>query len=560
MEISIETLTGNSFELRVSPFETVISVKQKIQRLEGIPIAQQHLIWKNIELEDDFYLHDYGISHGSCLQLVLAMRGGPISTRRVVLEDPSLQEVIDYVEANGEDMWNDLPTSDSTQVTVLLFRDGDQLNFFRVIDRGDGTLTPLSESLSGNSMYNLYDEDEDSSMEERSSENAAMRDKVRNLKAKMRVLNATKKFPDKPVRSRDVLKPSPPPRPPMGPLPPHRTPRPPSDLNTPRNLASVSSGMIRRRMYSKIEDISPKHHVEEMLPPLSGRSRQLPKITRSVSKDRNKSTENVNPSRFSSSSFDSAVDNSQPIKSRVSSAKQMGELQSPDKASSLPVSAKSLKDTEKVNQYKRYTQNKRDAVSGSDPMSYLKQCESETKQVLPDDIVSASREVSARISSRISHNKLGASESINKITKHVTYDINTRTNNVTARDLKNVDGKKSVVHRLNSSDRKNLRTLQVLSRQGSASPPSSPLPSTRLPPVALKTKVISGKKKSTTRCNFCKKKTGLATTYTCHCEGTFCATHRYAEVHKCPYDYKTAGRKILEQNNPVVTAPKLPKI
>ena len=56
------------------------------------------------------------------MQLVLAMRGGPISTRRVVLEDPSLQEVIDYVEANGDDMWNDLPTSDSTQVTVLLFR------------------------------------------------------------------------------------------------------------------------------------------------------------------------------------------------------------------------------------------------------------------------------------------------------------------------------------------------------------------------------------------------------------------------------------------------------
>ena len=42
-------------------------------------------------------------------------------------------------------------------------------------------------------MYNLYDEDEDSSMEERSSENAAMRDIVRNLKAKMRVLNANKK-------------------------------------------------------------------------------------------------------------------------------------------------------------------------------------------------------------------------------------------------------------------------------------------------------------------------------------------------------------------------------
>lgn len=35
MELFIETLTGTCFELHVSPFETVISVKAKIQRLEG---------------------------------------------------------------------------------------------------------------------------------------------------------------------------------------------------------------------------------------------------------------------------------------------------------------------------------------------------------------------------------------------------------------------------------------------------------------------------------------------------------------------------------------------
>ncbi|PNI12318.1 ZFAND4 isoform 7 [Pan troglodytes] len=34
MELFIETLTGTCFELRVSPFETVISVKAKIRRLE----------------------------------------------------------------------------------------------------------------------------------------------------------------------------------------------------------------------------------------------------------------------------------------------------------------------------------------------------------------------------------------------------------------------------------------------------------------------------------------------------------------------------------------------
>lgn len=39
MELFIETLTGTCFELRVLPFEAVISVKAKIQRLEGIKLT-----------------------------------------------------------------------------------------------------------------------------------------------------------------------------------------------------------------------------------------------------------------------------------------------------------------------------------------------------------------------------------------------------------------------------------------------------------------------------------------------------------------------------------------
>lgn len=48
----------------------------------GIPISQQHLIWQSVELEDDYCLHDYSIHDGATLKLVLAMRGGPINTRR----------------------------------------------------------------------------------------------------------------------------------------------------------------------------------------------------------------------------------------------------------------------------------------------------------------------------------------------------------------------------------------------------------------------------------------------------------------------------------------------
>jgi len=91
--------------------------------------------------------------------------------------------------------------------------------------------------------------------------------------------------------------------------------------------------------------------------------------------------------------------------------------------------------------------------------------------------------------------------------------------------------------------------------------PFSVSPPTHLPPVRSKPhppQLIPSKKK--TRCSACGKKTGLATTYQCRCGHSFCATHRYAEMHNCTYDYKSEGRKLLEQNNPVVAAPKLPKI
>lgn len=48
----------------------------------GIPISHQHLIWQSTELEDEFCLHDYNIHSGATLKLVLAVRGGPINTRR----------------------------------------------------------------------------------------------------------------------------------------------------------------------------------------------------------------------------------------------------------------------------------------------------------------------------------------------------------------------------------------------------------------------------------------------------------------------------------------------
>ncbi|GIY77656.1 AN1-type zinc finger protein 4, partial [Caerostris darwini] len=99
MELFIETLTGTAFELSCSPLETIVSIKAKIQYSEGIPVSQQHLIWKSQELNDDLCLQDYSINDGATLKLVLGMRGGPINTRQVT-DTKKLKDLAEYVERN----------------------------------------------------------------------------------------------------------------------------------------------------------------------------------------------------------------------------------------------------------------------------------------------------------------------------------------------------------------------------------------------------------------------------------------------------------------------------
>jgi hypothetical protein len=82
INISIETITGRSFPLKVSLNDTIQQVKIKIQRSEGIPVTHQQLIWQQNELDDKFTLRDYNINDGSTIKMVLLLRGGPINSRR----------------------------------------------------------------------------------------------------------------------------------------------------------------------------------------------------------------------------------------------------------------------------------------------------------------------------------------------------------------------------------------------------------------------------------------------------------------------------------------------
>nr|XP_032825298.1 uncharacterized protein LOC116951052 isoform X1 [Petromyzon marinus] len=246
MEVLIETLTGTFFEIRVSPFESVMSVKAKIQRLEGIPITQQHLIWRNIELEDDYCLHDYHITHGCTIKLVLAMRGGPINTRKVAVEDPAVREMAEYMEENREELLDKLPAN--KQVTLLVFREGDQLNFFRVVERSDGTLTPLSESLSGGSMYNLYAEEEEEEDAEESPSVEQLQENALTM-SKMSMLRNHMSLAKKPKKGIPKLQ-----------------PRPPSSL---RSIGGICASRSRQRLRA-FPQLSQSPGRPHCLPPLCG--------------------------------------------------------------------------------------------------------------------------------------------------------------------------------------------------------------------------------------------------------------------------------------------------
>ncbi|KAG7399151.1 AN1-type zinc finger protein 4 [Phytophthora boehmeriae] len=65
--------------------------------------------------------------------------------------------------------------------------------------------------------------------------------------------------------------------------------------------------------------------------------------------------------------------------------------------------------------------------------------------------------------------------------------------------------------------------------------------------------------KNRRRCWECKKKVGL-TAVTCRCDYTFCDTHRYAEEHSCAFNFKTAGKRKLEAENPLVIPRKVARI
>ncbi|XP_028325360.1 AN1-type zinc finger protein 4 [Gouania willdenowi] len=696
MELFIETLTGTCFELRVLPFEAVISVKAKIQRLEGIPVAQQHLIWNNIELDDEHCLHDYGIAEGSTLKLVLAMRGGPINTRRVTLEDPT-KDVADLMEDTKDDGWE--RSVANKQVTFVVYREGDQLNFFRVVDRGDGTLTPLSESLSSGSGYSAEQDGESSAAVQQSRENAITMNKMKQLKAKMEDMNLNKKKSAK-VKCRVPVIPHPcsssvggsstrhhrlfrsllqmnPARHPNTMLPPildHEPVDPPSavsssHLSLPRratpSFPSSSCYMLQEEEpweicppFAKIcpppkvpgLDISSTRLMRDcvypQLPPLctrgppeatfdpvepAGEAVRLGLLEEAVGL--------VSPTQpgaaFGELSDPLSLDVSPQPEAGcqlydVGSQHQLphppsplspwtlgadGSLTSrPDRAqlgssfhvgpsSPMPASTSPPTSTMLLSQPYDATrsflrpnfQAQSSAKSGnkcpkspttttvSNHPSHLRCIRVESPGKRQELLSKNEARGITKLANQASKDPLGSLNNSELLASFTTSTVQSRRDCLgesvgLAFPPATASVQSSISSRLPSipSNRRlqedligqmsplnwapaSFMTSNTVSSTGGVVPLFGTIgaPTFHLPPVKAPT---GTKKKSSKHCFLCGRKTGLATSYECRCGQNFCATHRYAETHSCTYDYKSAGRRFLQDANPLISAPKLPKI
>ena len=76
MAVFIKTLNGETLTLNVHSWTIVGEVKDMIERIEGVPVDQQRLVFSGKQLEDKRSMADYDISKETTLHLVLRLRGG----------------------------------------------------------------------------------------------------------------------------------------------------------------------------------------------------------------------------------------------------------------------------------------------------------------------------------------------------------------------------------------------------------------------------------------------------------------------------------------------------
>ncbi|KAF8115436.1 hypothetical protein N665_0027s0051 [Sinapis alba] len=75
MDVIFETQRGSPFSIEVGYFDTVLEIKEKVEKYQHIPVSKQTLFFQGNVLQDDLDIEQCQIVHNSRLQLLISTPG-----------------------------------------------------------------------------------------------------------------------------------------------------------------------------------------------------------------------------------------------------------------------------------------------------------------------------------------------------------------------------------------------------------------------------------------------------------------------------------------------------
>ncbi|XP_022123714.2 AN1-type zinc finger protein 4 isoform X2 [Pieris rapae] len=496
MEVLVETLTGTAFEITVSPSDTIFDIKSKIYRVEGIPISQQHLVYNLKELEDARSLREQSVCDGAKLRLVLGLRGGPVATRRLPPPEPWHDIERMLASKSGECSSGVSGAGSGCKVTVVVFREGERVNMLRVRENKDGTYSHLDTAKYSSSLSHLAE---------------CERDEAHSTGGELV-----------------------------------------ADMMHDNALTMTKMMQLRHRML-KLNASRPSHVKRDIQ---KTRSEEFLSVA-SLLDDPALEEGRFRRARLKLSE---ALSGSILVKREAGEGRGQGDVDTPLAADSLPalhadygplvVGESSGWRARGFGSSSQLAGGLTGSLAGgpvagsSSALHVRTRRSARSSPPLSDALFSSS-------TSDLEHLKRNRilpalSRHRNREHLHLSDDrLDTPPADSLAPSL-------APLNKEVGSERRQRRIDKITEMEQRFKEDKDV--------SQEKEKGSEEKKKIKIRCAFCKKRLSIATVHTCRCGAELCAPHRYSEVHGCAYDYKGHALDALRRENPLVSAPKLPKI
>ncbi|CAE6139286.1 unnamed protein product [Arabidopsis arenosa] len=125
--VFFEIQSGSSFDIEVYYKDTVLEMKEKIEKFQRISVSKQSLIFDGTVLRDDLDIEQFKIVHGSRLQLFVSPDHNPNQTEQSPPPSNSTEQIIDgHQESTLTDQTEQSPSSNSVKEMITNIKDSSE--------------------------------------------------------------------------------------------------------------------------------------------------------------------------------------------------------------------------------------------------------------------------------------------------------------------------------------------------------------------------------------------------------------------------------------------------